>query len=83
MGGGTHVALTGRGLAFHQRQQAVERAGDGADRARGDVGVERGRLDLAVPEQDRDSSAIDVLLKQMGDKAMPQRVGADALADCR
>ena len=51
------------------------------DRARGDLRVERGRLELAVPEQDLDDADVDVLLEQVGGKAMPQRVRADALAD--
>ena len=44
------------------------------DRARGDLGVERGRLELAVPEQDLDDADVDVLFEQVRRKTMPQRV---------
>ncbi len=51
------------------------------DRARGDLGIERGRFELAVPEQHLDDADVDVLLEQVGGETVPQRVRADALAD--
>src|SRR6516165_7382202 len=42
----------GRALSGHL-QQEVERARDLADRADGDTGVERGRVELLVPERTR------------------------------
>ena len=47
----------------------------------GDAGVERGRIELLVPEQHLDHADIDLLLEQMGGEAVPQRVQGDALVD--
>jgi len=77
---GAH-ALLRRRLALHQRHQAVERPGDSVDRPGGGLDVERGRLKLAVPEQDLDDADVDILLEQVGGEAVSQRVRADALAD--
>ena len=71
----------GRRLALHQRHQAVERPGDSVDRPGRDLGVERGRLKLAVAEQDLDDADVDILFEQVGGEAVTQRVRADALAD--
>ena len=49
--GGAHAGSTGGRLPLHQRHQPVERTGHGMDRACRDLGLERGRLELAVPEQ--------------------------------
>src|SRR5881398_672112 len=65
-----------RALSGHL-QQEVERARHLADRADGDAGVERGRVELLVPEQDLDDPDIGLLLQQMGGKAVPQRVSPD------
>ena len=40
------------------------------DRARGDLGIERGRLELAVPEQHLNDADVDVLLEQMSGKGV-------------
>ena len=47
----------------------------------GDVGVERRRVELLVPEQHLDHADVDLLLEQMGGEAVPQRVQRDALVD--
>ena len=54
---------------------------DVADRADGDAGVERGRLQLRVTQQDLDHANVDALLKQMGGKAVPQGMRRHALGD--
>ena len=41
------------------------------DRAGGDLGIERGRLELAVPEQHLDDADVDVLLEQVGGETVP------------
>eukprot|EP01137_Pigoraptor_chileana_P001308 Opistho-2@38752 len=71
----------GRRFTRHQGHQPVERPGDGMDRSRRHLGIERGRLQLAVAKQDLDHADIDVLLEQMRREAMAQGVRADALAD--
>ena len=55
--------------------------GDRVDRPGRDLGVERGGVELAVPEQHLDDADIDILLEQVGGEAVTQRVRADALAD--
>ena len=40
----------------------------------GDVGIERGRVELGVAEQDLDDADVDVLLQQMRGEAVAQRV---------
>ncbi len=52
----------GRRLVCHQGGQPLERAGDGMDRSRRYLGVERGRLELAVAKQHLDHADIDILL---------------------
>ena len=47
------------------------------------LGVQRGRLELGVAEQDLDHSHIDAVFQQMGRKAMAQRVRADPLGYLR
>ena len=59
----------------------LERTGHRADRFGRDTRVERGRIQLAVPQQDLDDADIDVLLQQMGGKAVAQRVGRHPLPD--
>src|SRR6201997_1280537 len=61
--------------------QPVQRTLDVADRADGDAGVERGRLELGVAEQHLDHANIDALFDQVGRKAVPQRVRRNALGD--
>src|SRR5215472_14314040 len=68
----------GRALSGHL-QQEVERARHLADRADGDTGVERGRVELLVPEQDLDDPDIGLLFQQMGGKAVPQRMNPTRL----
>src|SRR5206468_4919586 len=70
----------GRASAGHLPQK-VERAGHLADRADGDAGVERRRIELLVSEQDLDDADIGLLLQEMGGKAVPQRVNADTLGN--
>src|SRR5215469_15398515 len=70
----------GRALSRHL-QQEVERARHIADRADGEAGVERGRAELLVPEQDLDDPDIGLLLQQMGGKAVPQRMSPDTLGN--
>ena len=55
-----------------QRGQAIQRAHDVPDGVGGDARVERGRVELGVSQQNLDHPDIDVLLKQVGCKAVPQ-----------
>src|SRR5262252_4990182 len=70
----------GRALAGHL-QQKVERACHLADRADGDAGVERRRVELLVSEQHLDHPNIGLLLQEMGGRAVPQCVNTDALGN--
>src|SRR5438477_10918801 len=71
---------TGRASAGHLPQE-VERARHLADRADGDAGVERRRGELLVAQQNLDDADIGLLLQEVGGKAVPQRMNADALGD--
>src|SRR6201995_3681337 len=73
----------GRGSAREVEAQPLERALDVADRVDGDAGVERGRLELGVAEQDLDDTDVDVLFEQVSGKAVPQGVRRDSLGDAR
>src|SRR6516225_7834612 len=70
----------GRASAGHLPQK-VERAGHLAERADGDAGVERRRVELLVSEQHLDDPDIGLLFQKMGGKAVPQRVNTDTLGD--
>lgn len=59
-------------IGFHQRDDPVERAGHGLDRAGRDLGVDCGRVDLGVAEQHLDDADIDVLLDEVGGEAVAQ-----------
>ena len=59
----------------------LERARHRPDRLGGDAGVERGRIQLGVPEQNLDDANIDILLEQVGGKAVAQRVRRHPLLD--
>jgi hypothetical protein len=71
---------TGRAPARHL-QQEVERARHLAERADGDAGVKRGRVELFVSEQNLDDPDIGLLLQEMGGKTVPQGVDTDALGN--
>ena len=60
----------GRASARHLYQE-VERACYLAERADGDAGVERRRIELLVPEQHLDDADIGLLFQKMGSKAVP------------
>jgi hypothetical protein len=70
-------------LARGNNPQLVERAYHGPHRARGDLGVERSCLELAVTEQGLDHADIDAVFQQMGREAVPKRMRADPLGDLR
>src|SRR6516225_3813757 len=63
--------------------QPVEWAGYGTDGGVGDAGVKRRGVELGVAQQCLDHANIDVLLKEVGGKAVPQRVRRHALLDPR
>jgi hypothetical protein len=50
-------------------------------RVDGDAGVERGRLQLGVAEQNMDHADVDILLEQVSGEAVPQGVRRDSLGD--
>ena len=50
---GAQAALAVGILAFHQPRQTLERTGHRADRLGRNARVERGRIELAVPQQTR------------------------------
>src|ERR1700746_3486753 len=70
----------GRASAGHLPQE-VERAGHLADRVDRYAGVERRRVELLVSEQHLDDADVGLLLKEVGGKAVTQRMNADALGD--
>src|SRR3989442_16039292 len=55
-------ALGGR---LHRRDEMLERARDLPERFEGDAGVERGRIELLVPEQHLNDADVGLLLEQM------------------
>ena len=57
-------------LTLHQRRQTFERTGDRADRLGRDAGVERGRVQFAVSQQNLNHANIDILFQQMGGEAV-------------
>jgi len=61
----------------------LQRAHDLADRLGGDAGIERRGVELGVTEQHLDDANIDVLLEQVGGKAVSQGVQRDVLFDLR
>src|SRR5260370_5485520 len=68
---------------LERERDMLQRAQDPADRLGGDAGIERGGVELGVTEQHLDDADIDVLLEQVGGKAVPQGVQRDALVDLR
>src|SRR6185437_3874313 len=44
-------------------------------------GIECGRIELAMPQQDLDDANVDILFQQMGCEAVAQRMGRDPLPD--
>jgi hypothetical protein len=58
----------------HPRDEMFERAGDLAERLEGDPRIERGGIELLVPEQHLDHANVGLRLQQMRGKAVPQRV---------
>lgn len=75
---GTHGSVVGR-LAFHKCHQPVERPSDRVDRPGRNLGIERGRLQLAMSEQNLDDTDIGAILQKVGGKAVPKGVRTDAL----
>ena len=78
--GGAHRSALWR-LALHKRHQAIKRASDRVDRSGGHLGVERGRLELAVSEQNLDDADIGAIFEKVGGEAVPQCVRTDTLMD--
>jgi hypothetical protein len=58
----------------HPRDEMFERAGDLTERLEGDARIERGGIELLVPEQHLDYANVGLLLQQMRGEAVPQRV---------
>src|SRR6266702_8215153 len=77
------LASAGRPDLLELERDVLQRAHDLADRLGGDPGIERGGVELGVAEQDLDDADIDVLLEQVGGKAVPQGVQRDARVDLR
>src|SRR5487761_668525 len=75
----TSTAGRDKGASAGHLPQDVERARHLADRADGDAGVKRRRIELLVSEQNLDDADVGLLLQEMGGKAVPQRMNADAL----
>src|SRR6516165_2860040 len=70
----------GRASAGHLPQK-VERAGHLADRADGDAGVERRRVEFLMSQLNLDYPNIGLLLQEVRGEAVPQRMNADTLGD--
>src|SRR5260370_15152937 len=82
------TSIGGRGKASrvlrrrpHPRDEMFERAGDLAERLEGDARIERGGIELLVPEQHLDHANVGLLLQQMRGETVPQRVQRDGLVD--
>src|SRR5216683_5780641 len=65
----------------HPCDEMFERAGDLAERLEGDARIERGGIELLVPEQHLDHANVGLLLQQMRGEAVPQRVQRDGFVD--
>ena len=74
-------ASAGRAARPWASGEVLQRAHDRADRLGGDARVERRRVELGMSEQNLDHPNIDVLLQQMGRKAVPQRMRRHLLGD--
>jgi hypothetical protein len=59
----------------------LKRARYRTDGLGGNTGIERGGVELGVPEQDLDDADVDILLQQVRGEAVAQRVRGDPLAD--
>ena len=59
-------ATPGSARRRHLQIQALERALDVAQRARRDLAVQRGGVELGVAEQHLDDADVDLALEQMG-----------------
>src|SRR4051812_2889003 len=68
-------------VTLHEQLEVLERARHGPDRLRRHAGVERGRVELGMAEQDLDDANVHVLFEPMGGEAVAQRVGRHALLD--
>src|SRR6266851_9924427 len=64
-------ALAGRPGLLELAGDMLQRAHDLADRLGGDARIERRRVKLGVTEQNLNHANVDVLLEQMGGKAVP------------
>jgi hypothetical protein len=68
-------------VALEGFDEMIERAHDLTQRVGGNARIERRRVELGMAEQHLDYANLDLLLQQMGCKAVPQRVRAYALVD--
>src|SRR5829696_1552075 len=76
-------ASAGRPDLLELECDVLQRAHNLADRLGGDAGIERRGVELGVTEQHLDDADIDVLLEQVGGKAVPQGVQRDGPVDLR
>src|SRR5258707_635278 len=79
----TRAGSAGRPDLLEVECGVLQRARDLADRVGGNAGIERRGVELGVTEQHLDDADIDVLLEQVGGKAVPQGMQRDALVDVR
>src|ERR1700736_1587026 len=82
-GRGTRGLVSGgrSGALLELARNAIERAHDLPDGLGGDSRIERGGVELGVPQQDLDHPDIGVLLQKMRRKAVSQGVRGHLLAD--
>src|SRR5450432_1747047 len=78
-GRGTRAGSAGRPDLLELDRDMLQRAHDLADGLGGDPCIERGGVELGVTEQHLNHADIDVLLQQVGGKAVPQGVQRDGL----
>src|SRR5260221_14327148 len=76
-------ASAGRPDLLELERDMLQRAHDLADGLGGDAGIECRGVEPGVTEQHLDDADIDVLLQEVGGKAVPQGVQRDALVDLR
>src|ERR1035437_9721515 len=66
-------------LSFYSDGECIQRAAGGAEMPPGEVQIDRGFLQVAMPQQHLDGSQVGTGFEQMCGKAVAQSVGMDAL----
>src|SRR3954449_7549276 len=68
-------------VALHQQLEMLDRAGHRPDRLGRHPGIERRCVQFRMSKQHLDDANVDILLQEVGGKAVAQRVWSDARLD--